>query len=86
MKRPAAWIDTVPEEQAEGRLAELYRAERDRTTGRVDNILKVHSLHPETLADHARLYHRILHEAGEVSVPSREMIGLVVSNLNGCGY
>ncbi len=39
-----AWIDVVGEADASGLLAELYRSEQDRHTGRVDNILKVHSL------------------------------------------
>jgi hypothetical protein len=50
-----AWIETVPEEQAAGLLKELYDRERDPRVGVVDNILKVHSLHPETLRAHADL-------------------------------
>ncbi len=82
----AAWIETVPEATATGELAKQYKAERDPNTGRVDHILKVHSLLPETLGDHARLYHSILHRLGRTSLADRELLGLVVSNLNGCKY
>ena len=81
-----AWIETVPEERAEGPLARAYAAERNPATGRVDNILKVHSLLPESLGDHARLYHTILHAPGELCHAERELIGLVVSKQNGCHY
>ena len=81
-----AWIRTIPEEEAEGLLAELYRKEGDRRTGQVDNILKVHSLAPETLRDHAHLYHTIMHKSSGLTHAEREMIGVVVSFLNECHY
>lgn len=81
-----AWIDTVPEGEADGELAEAYRRERDPRTGRVDHILKVHSLVPATLSDHAALYHTILHAPGELAPYERELLGLVVSHTNGCRY
>jgi len=85
-RRRVAWIATTPEDQATGELAEAYARDRDPATGKVDHILKVHSLLPATLGDHARLYHTILHEPGEVLTYERELIGLVVSNTNGCRY
>jgi len=85
-RRRVAWIATVPEAQATGELAEAYAKDRDPATGKVDHILKVHSLLPATLGDHARLYHTILHKPGEVLTYERELIGLVVSNTNGCRY
>jgi alkylhydroperoxidase family enzyme len=81
-----AWIETIPEGDATGELAEAYGADRDPGTGKVDNILKVHSLRPGTLTDHARLYHGILHAPGELAPYEREMVGLVVSTVNGCHY
>jgi hypothetical protein len=82
----AAWIETVPEQAATGELKAAYDAERDPSTGKLDHILKVHSLLPATLGDHARLYHTILHGPGELLPYEREMIGLVVSNANACRY
>jgi len=83
--RPA-WIDVVDEQAATGELAEHYAAERDPRTGRVDHILAVHSLLPASLGDHARLYHTALHAPGETTLGERELVGLVVSQLNGCRY
>ncbi len=85
MKRDA-WIEVVPEEQATGLLKELYDRERDPRAGVVDNILMVHSLHPETLRAHADLYHAVMHGRSGVSPIEREMIAVVVSALNRCHY
>jgi uncharacterized peroxidase-related enzyme len=85
VNRPA-WIDVVPEDQAEGLLKELYAQERDARHGVVDNILKVHSLHPETLRAHADLYHTVMHGPSGLTLIEREMIAVAVSALNRCHY
>ncbi len=82
----SAWIDVVPEDEATGLLKDLYDRERDPRAGVVDNILKVHSLHPETLRAHADLYHAVMHGRSGVSPIEREMIAVVVSALNRCHY
>lgn len=82
----AAWIQVIPEEEAEGYLAELYDKWRDRRHGVVDNILKIHSLHPRTLHDHAELYKTIMHGPSGLSRAEREMIAVVVSAINRCHY
>jgi alkylhydroperoxidase family enzyme len=81
-----AWIEVVPEQQAEGELAELYDELRSAKTGVVDHILAIHSLHPETMRDHARLYRTLMHGEGDLSRVEREMIGVVVSAVNQCHY
>lgn len=81
-----AWIDTVAEDAADGLLGTLYEAERDRATGTVDNVLKVHSLHPETLRAHIDLYRTVMYGRSGLTRIEREMIGVVVSQLNGCHY
>jgi alkylhydroperoxidase family enzyme len=81
-----AWIEVLPEEQAEGELAELYDELRSAKTGVVDHILAIHSLHPETMRDHARLYRTLMHGQGDLSRVEREMIGVVVSAVNQCHY
>ncbi len=85
MNRPA-WIEIIPEDQAEGLLKTLYDQERDRRVGVVDNILKVHSLRPETLRAHADLYHTVMHGPSGLTHAEREMIAVVVSALNRCHY
>lgn len=85
MDRPA-WIEVIPEDEAEGLLKDLYDQERDPRTGRVDHILAVHSLHPETLRAHADLYHTVMHGKSGLSRAEREMIAVVVSAINRCHY
>lgn len=81
-----AWIEVVPEEEAEGELAALYDELRSAKTGVVDNVLAIHSLHPETMRDHARLYRTLMHGEGDLTRVEREMIGVVVSTENRCHY
>lgn len=81
-----AWIEVIPEDQAEGLLGALYDEHRAPQTGVVDNILKIHSLHPETLRDHAQLYTTLMFGKSGLSRPERELIGVVVSVANRCFY
>lgn len=81
-----SWIETVPHENATGRLRQLY----DRLQGpgaRVDNIMRLHSLRPHTMVGHMALYKHVLHH-GANRVPKRflETIGVWVSLLNDCLY
>jgi uncharacterized peroxidase-related enzyme len=81
-----SWIDTVTTEQAEGRLRELYERVAG-PGGKVDNVLRVHSLCPHTLEAHIALYKSVLHHSGN-RLPKwlLETIGVYVSLLNGCTY
>ena len=84
--RRAAWIETVPEAEATGLLRKLYEQEWDSKHQLVDNILKVHSLHPETLRAHADLYRTVMYGRSAITRPEREMIGVVTSAINRCHY
>ena len=80
------WIDTVPYQQATGRLKQLY----DRVKGpgdNVDNIMMMHSLRPHSMEGHMTLYKNVLHHTGN-TVPKAflETIGVWVSLLNRCSY
>lgn len=81
-----AWIETVSESDADGPLAELYDRIRDKKTGRVDHILKIHSLNPQSLADHLSLYRNVMHAKCGLSRAEREMVAVVVSDINACHY
>lgn len=81
-----AWIEIIAEDAAVGELAELYDAHRAPQTGVVDNILKIHSLNPPTLRDHAQLYTTLMFGKSGLTRPEREMIGVVVSVENRCPY
>lgn len=80
-----AWIEMIGEEEAEGRLARLYArlAEPD---GRVDNILKIHSLNPRSLEGHFDYYKTLMRGRSPLSRVQREMIAVVVSAANRCYY
>ena len=80
------WIETVPYEDAEGRLKTLY----DRVKGpgdNVDNIMMMHSLRPHSMEGHMTLYKYVLHHTGN-TVPKwfLETLGVWVSSLNDCAY
>jgi alkylhydroperoxidase family enzyme len=81
-----AWIETISEDKAEGQLADLYNASRSRVHKTVDNILKVHSLRPQSLADHLQLYVNTMHGSSGLSPAEREMMAVVVSAINVCHY
>jgi uncharacterized peroxidase-related enzyme len=80
------WITTIPYEQAEGRLRQLY----DRVKGpdnNVDNIMLAHSLRPHTMEGHMALYKQVLHHtANKVAKVFVEVLGVYTSALNRCLY
>ncbi len=80
-----AWIKVIQEDEATGRLAELYGkyAEPD---GSVDNILKIHSLNVKSLQGHFDLYAHLMRGRSDLSRIQREMIAVVVSAVNRCHY
>ncbi|MFT5301904.1 MAG: hypothetical protein ACI87E_000945 [Mariniblastus sp.] len=51
-----------------------------------DNILQIHGVHSRVLKLHYDLYLELMHREGPVSRVQREMIGTVVSSINGCVY
>ncbi len=83
-----SWIETIGEDEAEhdGRLAALYAEMLDPVSGRVDNVLKVHSLHPDGLAAHWAVYRAAMRGTKGLRKVEREMIAVVVSVRNGCHY
>jgi alkylhydroperoxidase family enzyme len=81
-----AWIRTIGEQEAEEELAALYDEMRDARTGRVDNVLAVHSLHPAGLRSHWELYRAAMRGTKGLRAVEREMIAVVVSARNGCHY
>jgi alkylhydroperoxidase family enzyme len=75
----------IPEEEADGRLKELYDKTRE-PWGGVDNILKIHSLNPASLQAHFELYATLMRGPSELSRLQREMIAVVASAANRCHY
>lgn len=67
-------------------LAEQYDGVVDRTTGRVDNIMAIHSLNPAGLAAHNALYLSAMSGTATLRKVERELIAYVVSLENHCHY
>ncbi|MEM7634442.1 MAG: peroxidase-related enzyme [Pseudomonadota bacterium] len=81
-----AWIETVPYDDADGKLKTLY----DRVKGpgdNVDNIMMMHSLRPHTMEGHMAIYKYVLHHSCN-TIPKwfLETLGVWVSSLNECSY
>jgi alkylhydroperoxidase family enzyme len=85
-KPSPAWIETIPEAEAADELASAYHECGDSRTGNVDHIMKVHSLHPQSMLDHQQLYKTLVYGKSPLKRPQREMIGVVVSAINKCHY
>ena len=81
-----AWIETVPESAAQGELKRAYQRAGDPKSGRVDHIMKIHSLNPTSLIDHLHLYKTLMYAESPLTRVQREMIGVVVSAINRCEY
>ncbi len=71
-----AFIDYVPFDQ----VPEKWQV-KDR-----DNIIQIHSVHPQTLRHHYDLYLELMRKRGPLSRIQREMIAVVVSAENHCHY
>lgn len=80
-----AWIKVIQEDEAIGRLAELY-GKMTESWGGVDNILKIHSLNVKSLETHFQLYAHLMRGRSDLSRAQREIIGVVASALNHCRY
>ena len=80
-----AWIKIIPEDEAEGNLAKQY-SQLIEPWGGVDNILKIHSLSPESLQAHVLLYKTLMYGKSPIKRPQREMIAVVASTANRCHY
>ena len=80
-----AWIAEIDEREAKGSLKDQYSKLKD-PWGGIDNILKIHSLNPESLAAHVQLYKTVMFGKSPIPRIDREMIALVVSSINQCHY
>jgi uncharacterized peroxidase-related enzyme len=80
-----AWIETVSDEQAEGKLAAIYEAARQRA-GKVFNVVRVQSLNPATLRTGLAHYRETMFGDSPLTRAQRELIAVVVSRTNGCFY
>ncbi len=82
----SAWIKMIEDSDADENLLEALNASRS-PHGTVDNVLRVHSLRPNTMRGHISLYKACLHDKSN-TLPEwlQETISSYVSILNKCDY
>ncbi|MEP3329078.1 peroxidase-related enzyme [Sedimentitalea sp.] len=81
-----AWIEMISDEDAGPELREVLQLART-PHGTVDNVMRVHSLRPNTMRGHVILYRAALHdEANTLPMWLQEVISSWVSTLNRCPY
>lgn len=51
-----------------------------------DNILRIHGVHSRVMKLHFELYVELMHKPSPLSRVQREMLGTMVSAMNGCVY
>ncbi|HAF68851.1 MAG TPA: hypothetical protein DCX77_04800 [Acidimicrobiaceae bacterium] len=83
-----AWIEIVPDEEwaDDEALESLYGRVVDKSSGRIDYIMSVHSLNPRGLAAHDGVYRSAMAGTQSLRKVERELIALVVSLENECHY
>ena len=82
----SAWIKMIPDEHADDDLLDALGMART-PHGTVDNVMRVHSLRPNTMRGHVILYRAALHDDNN-TIPMwlQETISSYVSILNHCDY
>ncbi len=82
----SAWIRMISDEDADAHLKATLDLART-PHGTVDNVMRVHSLRPNTMKGHVVLYRACLHdETNTVPMWFQEVISSYVSTLNDCPY
>ena len=82
----AAWINMISDEDASKELREVLDLART-PHGTVDNVMRVHSLRPNTMKGHVTLYRAALHDdANTIPMWFQETVSSYVSILNDCAY
>jgi uncharacterized peroxidase-related enzyme len=82
-----SWIRSIDPEQASEPLPPTYDAIRARASrGTVGRLWQVHGLDPEGLAATFALYRALMDDPAPLTATQAELIAVVVSATNGCGY
>jgi len=82
----AAWIKMISDDDADADLLDALSLSRT-PHGTVDNVMRVHSLRPNTMRGHVILYRAALHDdSNTLPMWLQETISSYVSILNRCEY
>jgi alkylhydroperoxidase family enzyme len=80
-----AFIRVIGEGEATGPLRREYDAALERA-GKVFNVVKIQGVRPRVLRSGIGLYSQIMHGDSELTRAEREMVAVVVSQVNDCHY
>ena len=80
-----SWINEIDTTEAKGLLEKEYNAALNRS-GRIWNIVKCMSIHPEAMKSSMELYKCLMIASSPLNHSEREMLAVVVSARNGCVY
>ncbi len=80
------WIEAPHEDQWAGELAELKDRVLDPTWKRVDWVLRIHALDAGSMNAHDVLYRQAMRSTKTLRKVEREMVAVVVSQINECHY
>jgi alkylhydroperoxidase family enzyme len=80
------WIETPHEDEWDARFEQLKEDVIDPKWGRVDWIMRIHALDPGSMNAHNVLYRQAMKGTSTLRKVDREMVALVVSQLNDCHY
>ncbi|MEZ5846174.1 MAG: peroxidase-related enzyme [Geminicoccaceae bacterium] len=81
-----AWIRMIADDEADVELLDALSLART-PHGTVDNVMRVHSLRPNTMRGHVMLYRAALHDdANTLPAWLQETLSSYVSILNDCPY
>ncbi len=82
----SAWIRMISDEEAGDDLLDALKMART-PHGTVDNVMRVHSLRPNTMRGHVILYRAALHDdSNTLPMWLQETLSSYVSMLNDCPY
>lgn len=79
------FIKVINENEATGELKHVYEIINSKR-GKLSNIMKIHSLMPDTMIKHLELYLSIMFSETNLSREEKEIISVVVSKMNKCEY
>jgi uncharacterized peroxidase-related enzyme len=80
-----AYIKVIGYDESEGSLREIYD-QIIKSRGKVANVHTVQSLNPESILDHTDLYLTLMFKKSPLKRYQREMMAIIVSINNDCGY
>ena len=79
------WIETIPDDGADGPLRRIY-VEAKKRSGFVAEILRVSSLNAPALEGYLALYRTVMFGDSPLPRSQREMIATTVARATGCHY